>query len=384
MNQSTHRGLGLLLTCCIALFVGSTARAGEDDYATWLRPQLADFSVLGRGKATLHSREKTDQRDDNGKYEKISMYEFGFDLVAPVAIRGPKPNEKVCADEKCDTFTNVPICNEVNGCNSVMDEVIIAPSYYGMHLDTDARLQNDDGDKYGIGNAYGATLPDELYDMDLTLAYRHVFKNNWILITYGSIGSASDKPFDSADEMTYGGGAILKIPHGRYNSFLLYVDYDNARSNRLLSEFPVGGAGYLMAVAERSYVIIGFPMAKIHFNKWKRWKVDVNAIMPYSRSIEAKTSFELVSWAEIYAKYDWGNKTFFRAERKNEDDRLIYWDQRLEAGFHLTPHENVNIGLGGGYAFHRFFYEGQRYSDRRRRIEMDASWYGEMSFDIRF
>src|SRR5437879_126384 len=59
-------------------------------------------------------------------------------------------------------------------------------------IDTSARFPNA-----------GGRFPSELWDASAGLSYRHKFDNSWIGGVAVTVGSASDEPFNSVDEMYF-------------------------------------------------------------------------------------------------------------------------------------------------------------------------------------
>src|SRR5207245_5587266 len=62
---------------------------------------------------------------------------------------------------------------------------------------------------------------DELWNIRFATSYRHQFDNGWIGGGSVSVGSASDKPFHSIDEMTAGVNACLRVRQAEHNGCLL-------------------------------------------------------------------------------------------------------------------------------------------------------------------
>ncbi len=334
--------LGALLGLC-----GMSTAVAEDSQGLWMRPEMAKFKVMSKSGVRAHGESDVDDQDDD-----LRLTEYSFDLVVPVAL-------------------------------SARDEIIFDLGFEGWNLDTGVRLANDDPGKYGTYNApYGAHLPNDLFDLDMGITYRHIFDNGMIVGAFGEIGSQSDELFHSGDEMTYRGNVFFKVPHGMYNAFIFFVDYNNARSSELYSKYPLPGAGYLMGISKGSYVVLGFPYTMLHFERWDRFELDATFLFP--RDVDVKAKFKAHKWVSIYGGYEMGAKVWFRHDRKEDEDRLVYRDQRFFGGLRLTPHKYVYIDLGAGYAFNRFVYESEEYSHRDKRIEIDPSVYGQAELGLKF
>ena len=53
-----------------------------------------------------------------------------------------------------------------------------------------------------------------------------------------------------------------------------------------------------------------------------------------------------------------------RHGRRKESNRLWYFEKRLVAGVRWQVRDRCHLDFSGGYAFDRFFFEGERYEDR--------------------
>jgi hypothetical protein len=68
----------------------------------------------------------------------------------------------------------------------------------------------------------------------------------------------------------------------------------------------------------------------------------------------------------------WENDQYYRAEREDKDDRLFWYEKRLEAGIKLRSAGDLEVVLSGGYSFDRFFFEGESYDDDRTDNRVDV------------
>ena len=71
----------------------------------------------------------------------------------------------------------------------------------------------------------GERFPGELWDVRVGASYRHKFENDWIGAANLTIGSLSDKPFASEDEMILRAIGFLRVPHRDRNAWLFSLIY---------------------------------------------------------------------------------------------------------------------------------------------------------------
>ena len=87
----------------------------------------------------------------------------------------------------------------------------------------------------------------------------------------------------------------------------------------------------------------------------------------------------------MFAGFDWRNQRYFRADRDNNDERIFYYEKRVGGGFRLGVAPQVALTFQGGWAFDRFYFEGEDYGDRDgNMIDVADSPYGTFKIGARF
>ncbi len=71
----------------------------------------------------------------------------------------------------------------------------------------------------------GGRFPSELWDASAGISYRHKFDNSWTGGVAITVGSASDEPFNSIDEMYVRLVSLLRVPQGENNSWIFSLIY---------------------------------------------------------------------------------------------------------------------------------------------------------------
>src|SRR5437588_11457044 len=68
-------------------------------------------------------------------------------------------------------------------------------------------------------------FPEELYNIRFGTSYRHQFDNDWVGGASVSVGSASDQPFSTINELVANVSAYLRVPSGERNAWLFSLNY---------------------------------------------------------------------------------------------------------------------------------------------------------------
>jgi hypothetical protein len=211
-------------------------------------------------------------------------------------------------------------------------------------------------------------LPETYWDLRLGGTYRHRFDNGWIAGGNLTVGSASDRPFDTIDEWIVTGTGFLRIPHGERNGWLIYANYSNVRE--FLPHVPIPGAGYQFVVNDRLRGLVGVPFNSVSWEPIDRLTLEASYLIP--RTIHSKISYRILEPVKIYAGFDWDSDRFFRADRDDSRDRISYYEKRVMGGVRWDITEKLWLDFAGGFAFDRFMFEGRDYGDRdKNRVSIE-------------
>jgi hypothetical protein len=244
-----------------------------------------------------------------------------------------------------------------------------------------ARIRLHDLDTSAVLPDTGARLPDELWQIRAGTTYRHRFDNRWIAGGSLSLGSASDKPFDSVEELEAQLSAFVRIPQGERNAWLFSLNYSNNRD--FANYFPIPGVGFWYEPSDQLRVLIGFPFVSVDF----RPSADLRIEASYAviSNIRARVSYRLGGPLSLYGAFDWSNQRYARAEREDARDRLFYDEKRASAGLRLNLGEHLSLDLAGGYAFDRTYFEGRSTADRDdSRVDVSDTPFASLRLNVRF
>lgn len=226
----------------------------------------------------------------------------------------------------------------------------------------------------------GRAFPDELWDIRAGAAYRHRFDNGWIGGGSLTVGSASDKPFLSENELIVQAIGFLRVPHRERNAWFFTLFYAN--DQEFLSDLPIPGIAYSWVPSETFRAVIGVPFSSV---EWKPVEpLTLEASYFPVRRVRARATWRIFRPLRAYLGFDWDSERYLLADRRDDDDRLLYYEKRFTAGARFDL-RYAGIELYGGYVFDRFYFQGDSYSDRRHdRIDVDSGPFAGARIGVRW
>jgi hypothetical protein len=246
-----------------------------------------------------------------------------------------------------------------------------------------AALRMQDFDTHAVFPDSGERFPGELWDAAVAITYRHKFENNWIGSINLSVGSASDKPFNSWDEMYIRATALLRVPQGENNAWLFSILYANDERFLFgLSGIPIPGIAYQWVPSKYFQAIIGIPFTSVQFRPVEQLTFDAQYIPV--RRVRARTTYVVFAPLRLWLQFDWDSEHYALADRDDKNDRLFYYEKRVTAGIRFDL-RHVGVEIAGGRIFDRLYFTGETYSDHNEnRIDVDNGWFGAAQLSLRF
>ena len=256
-----------------------------------------------------------------------------------------------------------------------------------MELESDMRLP-DQGDR----------LSGLFWDLGVSLQYRRQLSNGWLGGGMISFGSASDDPFSSPEETVGQALLFLSIPHGtapeiegsvensppgidRRNRWIGLVHYSSQR--QFLPHVPLPGIAYQFSFGPFLRGLVGFPVLSLVSRPAEDLDLQFFALLP--RRISTQVRYAVHEDWKLQVGFDWRSRSFLRAGREHGKDRLVYNEKRVLAGIRWEPRPEMTLEIGAGYAFDRFWYEGESYGDRGDdRLDLGDGPVIQFEFRVRF
>jgi hypothetical protein len=193
-----------------------------------------------------------------------------------------------------------------------------------------------------------------------------MFENGWTAGGTVIAGSASDEPFASEHELVVRAMSFVRIPRGDRDAWIFMLNYSNV--SEFLGGIPVPGIAYVYSPSERFTAVLGLPFAMLEAKPVD--KLELQLVYTALRRVRARATYALFRPLRVYAGFDWDHDVYLRADRPDRDDRLFYYEKRLTAGARFDL-RHIGFEISGGYAFDRFYFEGESYGDRdRNRLDV--------------
>ncbi len=222
-------------------------------------------------------------------------------------------------------------------------------------------------------------FPDDLWNIRFGTTYRHLFDNGWIAGGTVSVGSASDKPFHSIDELTAGANAFLRVPQGEHNAWLFSLSYSPVSE----LPYPIPGVAYVWQPSEDFRANIGLP-----FQVMWRPMDDLTLDLSYMllTTFHARATYRLCRPLRVYVAYATENEAYLLADRISSNDRFFNVDQRVTAGVQYSISQRASIDLSGGYIFDHHFFEGKNITSGTNfnRIDVGDEPYVSLQFRVKW
>jgi hypothetical protein len=212
-------------------------------------------------------------------------------------------------------------------------------------------------------------FPETLWEIQFGTAARWKLSNEWIIGGDAMIGSPSDRPFGSIDVMSFQGDAFVRIPWKASFAWIFVVSYSNSRE--FAPDYPLPGLMFSYEPGRHFHLLVGVPSTSVRWTPTSDLELSVSYFIV--RRLRAQAAYRIWGPVWLTAGFEWDNQRFFRYDRTDEDARLTYYDKRAIGGVRWDITRNVFLEASGGYAFDRFWFEGQSYNDRNQnRVKIDS------------
>jgi hypothetical protein len=223
-------------------------------------------------------------------------------------------------------------------------------------------------------------LPNSLWDVNFGGVYRHQLNNDWTLGGAILIGSASDRPFQSASEWTINADGFLRVPINEHDAWLFTLNVSNTREFE--QYVPIPGLAYEFQRGKLNG-LIGSPLTRLSYRPTDRWQFDLTYFLV--RNIHVETTYRMFESVRLFVAFDWDTDVFLRRDRPEHDDRLFFYEKRVMGGFRWQVDEQTHLTLSAGYAFDRFIFEADEFDNRgQNRINIADGAVVQMRFNVAF
>jgi len=305
----------VMVATTLALVLGGAARAAaQAELLQWADPTLGKLMGRTDYRVTFYSDERVE-----GQNTRLDLTQHNFTLVTPIV-------------------------------QDSRDEWSVS-----------ARLRYQDYDTHAVLPDSGQRLPQELWDVRAGLSYRHKFINQWTLGGNVTVGSASDKPFHSEDELIVHATALLRVPRGERDAWLFSLSYASDQEIFHTRHIPIPGVAYLYWPTDTFKAIVGFPFTSVEYKPFTPLTLEAS-YFPI-RTVRVRATYVVFAPLRVFVGFDADHDNYYLADRGDKDDQLFYYEKRITGGMRFDL-RHVGLEVTGGYVFDRFYFEGERYSER--------------------
>jgi hypothetical protein len=222
-------------------------------------------------------------------------------------------------------------------------------------------------------------FPSDLWSINLGANLIHRFENGWTGMLMVGFGSSSDQPFHSLDEMNGSIGAILSVPiRNDRDQWMFGVMYSPAGA----LNFPIPFLSYQWKPSEEFQMSIGLPLS-LTWRPTEDWMVNLTYI-PLT-NVNAKINYRATESVSLYGGYEFFNESYFLVDRAEKKDRFMGFEQRLVGGVRWQVAKNSTLDFNAGYAFDRYFGEGQNQgSSLHDRVDIASGAFLGLAYRMGF
>lgn len=238
--------------------------------------------------------------------------------------------------------------------------------------------------EFGTGAVFPATgepFPDELWNIRVGTSYRHRFHSGWIGALSVAVGSPTDSPFASVDEVDLSATAVLRVPRGERDAWLFFLNY--ASNREFLRHIPLPGLGYSYHPSDQLTAVVATGFVSLQYEPVEALSLTASYVAV--RTVEARVTYQIFRPVRLWVGFDWTNERYLLADRSDRDDRLFYYEKRIRAGATIGLARQLFVDVAVGYSFDRFYFAGEDYGDRNRnRIDVDDGPFAAVRVGARF
>ncbi|MEM9021588.1 MAG: hypothetical protein AAGC44_13580 [Planctomycetota bacterium] len=231
-----------------------------------------------------------------------------------------------------------------------------------------------------------AALPEHLVDVSLAFGGRlneidlgETLGGTWQWGYTLGFGYAGTAPFADGDAW-YGLGSIYGVlPFDRDARLVVALEYDGNRV--FLPDVPLPAITYFDRLNEEVTYGLGFPFSNLTWTPNDRWTLRITSFVFVSA--EAKVTYRATDDLELFAAYD-SRSEAFQLANDNGSRRLIFEQQRLEAGVNYKLGGRWELTAAGGYAFDQEFDRGYDIRETTSIRDLDDGGYFRLGINLRF
>ena len=225
-----------------------------------------------------------------------------------------------------------------------------------------------------------AGLPEQLTDQSVGIAMPVAKFGDWIVGASLGLGYAGDRPFADGDAW-YGKGTLSVFKLFNDTDALVFaLDYDGNRT--FLPDVPLPGVAYTRRVARDFFFLVGVPVTSLEWRPDDRLRVEL--IYTLVDTLDASVGYRVAEGITLFGNFENRREAFFLDGLPANYDRLIFEQQRAEAGVRWEPKKDLIFSIAGGYAYAQEFSTGFDARETDLVTDISDEPYLRFGLEIRF
>ena len=208
----------------------------------------------------------------------------------------------------------------------------------------------------------------------------NIFKDWRGGLTVGA-GYAGDVPFNQGDAWYGKATLVFGKDLDKKTTLALVLDYDGSRT--YLPDVPFPGVAYRHQYDPTLSFTVGVPLNTVI---WKpaqlpRLRVEVSWLL--LENFEADLDYEIFKHLVVFGRLNSINRAF-HTEQLEGNDRLLFFQRRVEIGLRWQPRQETTLFGAIGYAFSGEFSAGFDTRDADAVADISDEPYLRVGFETRF
>ena len=226
------------------------------------------------------------------------------------------------------------------------------------------------------------TVPNDLYTLEVGGGYNHKLSAGREVGMNVSVGSDSDRLFNSIHETVFRGTASYRMPSGAQNAWLFFLSYSNNR--HFFNNVPLPGVAYAFKSDDKHWDgMIGFPFLALRWRPTENWTGQLSLFGP--RNVTTEVSRRVVGPLRAYGVFQWGSQEWMTINRGDYSNRLFFDRKKVGLGLRSPLPHGLLADVSGGRQFdqHFFINDSSSYKDVPT-AGLPPAWYIDMRLGWRF
>lgn len=193
------------------------------------------------------------------------------------------------------------------------------------------------------------------------------------------VGFAGDLPFTDEDAW-FGLGSVVATKRLDERTALTFIiDFDGSRS--IFPDIPLPGIQYSVFESPNLQYSLGLPFSTLSYRPDDRWLIDVRYVLPIGGRVNVE--YRLADGWTAYGNYSASTRGF-HLDGEDENERLFFEQDRLEAGLRFEAPGGWTWHVAGGWAFDQEFSRGFDVRDDELVRELDDAAFLRFGVAVSF